>query len=242
MKARGEIAVQKPRKILVPLVQGLAWLEEAGIVYQEKMDGRFEIRHLDYPEILGGETILAGEKVGAEFYAFDCLKFYGVDYQDCPLRARLAALHQALSDRVTIGGEIIMRGIFSARNGGELLQYVLKNGGEGVVRKRLDSLWGEPMEACKRLETFYCVVTGFNAGKSVRLERLLNFAMDPGALAAYRSGRTQACGSVSLGGGKADRVRLGSIVKIEGFGLTRAGQIREPRPCRDTPDSWLVRY
>ena len=49
-------------------------------------------------------------------------------------------------------------------------------------------------------------------------------------------------GSVPLLGGKCDRVRVGSIIKVEGFGLTAGGKIREPRVCRDTATSWLVKY
>ena len=50
------------------------------------------------------------------------------------------------------------------------------------------------------------------------------------------------CGHVALRGGKCDRVLVGSIVKVEGFGLTAAGMIREPRVCGDTPTSWLVKF
>lgn len=38
------------------------------------------------------------------------------------------------------------------------------------------------------------------------------------------------------------KIRLGSILKIEGFGLTREWKIREPRPDKDLPTSWLIQY
>lgn len=52
----------------------------------------------------------------------------------------------------------------------------------------------------------------------------------------------QARGKVKMSGGRCDRLRVGSLVKIEGLGLTDGGLIREPRPCMDTQDSWLVKF
>ena len=49
-------------------------------------------------------------------------------------------------------------------------------------------------------------------------------------------------GNLPLLGGKCDRVRVGSILKIEGFGLHASGLIREPRVCKDTADSWLINF
>jgi hypothetical protein len=50
----------------------------------------------------------------------------------------------------------------------------------------------------------------------------------------------QARGNLPLFGGRCDRVRVGSILKVEGFGLHASGLIREGRVCKDTADSWLV--
>jgi hypothetical protein len=49
-------------------------------------------------------------------------------------------------------------------------------------------------------------------------------------------------GKVTLRGGKIDRVRVGSIIKIEGLELHASGVIRDPRPCMDTETSWLVKF
>jgi hypothetical protein len=139
----------------------------------------------------------------------------------------------------------------SAKDGGALLAEVLARGGEGVVRKRLNSPWGTVMEACKRREDFHCIVTGFNAGQSVQIARIVEIEKliadshaGNSALSTIDSNllSTSPCGNVSLLGGKCDRVREGSILKITGFGLTREGKIREPRPDADSPGSWLVKY
>lgn len=113
------------------------------------------------------------------------------------------------------------------RRRGEFLEAVWARGGEGVCAFDWDAPWGE-MLACKRLETFLCAVTGFCGGT-----QSVNIAL---------AGTGKPCGHVALRGGKCDRVRVGSIIKVEGFGLTAAGCIREPRPCKDTAMSWLVKF
>jgi hypothetical protein len=37
-----------------------------------------------------------------------------------------------------------------------------------------------------------------------------------------------------------DRVRVGSVLKVEAYGLHRSGLLREARLDRDAPDSWMV--
>jgi len=43
---------------------------------------------------------------------------------------------------------------------------------------------------------------------------------------------------VPLQGGKVDQVRVGTLIRVSGMGLTAAGKIREPKACRE----WLVKY
>jgi|SRR6185312_9227287 len=217
--------ISKPRKIVVPLAVGLAWGNDPQYRIEEKLDGRFETRQVFGTTEDLGDTLLAGEYLRGEFHAFDLLRLNGTDFRPYPLEHRL----------------VFLAGVFAAkpldRTGGEIhrvpalhyqpstLHDIWTRGGEGIVRKRLDAPWGTPFEACKRIETFTCTVTGFNAGQSVQI----SLADHP-------------CGNVALKGGKCDRVRVGSILKIEGFGLTREGQIREGRVCKDSATSWLVKY
>jgi hypothetical protein len=244
-------SVDKPNKIVVPLAVGLGWTADPDYIYQEKMDGCFAVKRIEHPAF--GNCTLVGEQMKTGyFYAFDCLQFEGQEIRDWKLIDRIRSLERIFNAPFRNLPPKTVK-LESFARGAELLQHVLERGGEGIVRKRLDSPWGAPMEACKRLETFYCVVTGINAGQSVQIARLMNaegrmqnaenggaalpdssFTIQPSAFAA--------CGSVALFGGKADRVRVGSILKIEGFGLTSAGKIREPRPFQDTPISWLVKY
>ena len=212
--------IRKPLKTVVPLAAGLAWPDAGnfreGGIFQQKLDGCFGLS--EWP---GG--ILAGEiMIGGNFIAFDCVQWQGQDVRGIPLRDRLqlrgeiCAAHGIPIVAETIG------------NGGEFLRAILDAGGEGAVFKRLDALYGEPMLACKRVQDFICRVVGQNAGKqSVRI-------CDPAS--------GQPMGNLSLFGGKSDRVRPGSLVKVRGMGLTARGIIREPRPDADSHDSWLLSF
>jgi len=49
-------------------------------------------------------------------------------------------------------------------------------------------------------------------------------------------------GKLPLRGGKFERVRIGSVLKVVSAGLTARGMLREARPDTDTPASWLVKF
>ena len=201
----------KPQKIIVPLAVGLAW--QSGGLVQQKLDGRFATL-----ATTGGE--LAGENVGGVFTAFDCVGWQGQDVRRLALRERLA-----MRNELCRAGQIaIVRE--TTERGGEFLESILNAGGEGAVFKSWDSTFFAPMLAAKRLETWICRVAGFNGGcQSVRI---------------VDNASGQARGNLPLFGGRCDRVRVGSILKVEGFGLHASGLIREGRVCKDTADSWLV--
>ena len=202
----------KPIKRIVPLAIGLAWTN--GGLYQQKLDGKFSTL------ATGGGT-LAGEDVGGIFTAFDCIGWRGQDARPAALRERLGMRNELCrAGQIPIVAE-------TTSDGGKFLESILAAGGEGAVLKSLDSTYYAPMQVAKRLETWICRVTGFNTSKqSVRV-------------ADSASGNPR--GNLALFGGKCDRVRVGSLLKVEGFGLHRSGMIREPRICKDTPDSWLLK-
>jgi hypothetical protein len=203
----------KPTKTIVPLAVGLAWT--AGGLFQQKLDGRFATLETD-----GGE--LAGENVGGVFTAFDCIGWRGQDVRDIALRERLAMRNELCrAGQIPIVAE-------TTEHGGEFLESILKAGGEGAVFKSWDATYFAPMLAAKRIETWICRVATFNAGKQ--------------SVAIVDSASGQARGNLPLLGGKCDRVRVGSLVKVEGFGLHPSGLVREPRICKDAPTSWLIQF
>ena len=201
----------KPTKQIVPLAVGLSWT--TGEIFQQKLDGKFALR-----EVAGGT--LAGEDVRGSFTAFDCVGWQCQDVRGVALCDRLAMRNELCrAGQIAIVPEVTERG-------GEFLESILNAGGEGAVFKSWDSTYFAPMLAAKRIETWICRVAGFNGGtQSVRI---------------VDGASGQARGNLPLFGGKCDRVRVGSILKVEGFGLHASGLIREGRVCRDTPDSWLV--
>ena len=80
---------------------------------------------------------------------------------------------------------------------------------------------------CKRCQVSLCRVTG------------LDHMRGSVELADAASGQLR--GKLPLRG-KFDRVRVGSVLKVEAYGLTARGMLREARLDRDTPASWLASY
>ena len=203
----------KPSKQIVTLAVGLSWT--TGGLIQQKLDGRFATL------ATAGGT-LAGENVGGVFTAFDCVGWQGQDVRGAALRERLAMRNELChAGQIAVVPEVTERG-------GEFLESILNAGGEGAVFKSWDSTFFAPMLAAKRLETWICRVAGFNGGcQSVRI---------------VDNASGQARGNLPLFGGRCDRVRVGSILKVEGFGLHRSGLIREGRVCKDSETSWLIQF
>lgn len=203
----------KPMKQIIPLAAGLAW--SSGGLFQQKLDGRFAML------TTAGGT-LAGEDVRGNFTAFDCIGWQDQDVRGLALRERLAMRNELCrAGHIPIVPEV-------TECGGEFLESILAAGGEGAVFKSWDSNFFAPMLAAKRLETWICRVAAFNGGcQSVRI---------------VDNASGQARGNLPMFGGKIDRVRVGSLVKVEGFGLHRSGLVREPRICKDTENSWLIKF
>lgn len=204
--------IKHPKKIIVPLATGVAWGDD-GAVYQEKLDGEFTTLPI-------GGGILVGETVAGKFTAFDCVQAFGCDCRLEPLYNRMG--HMRAICRM---GNVPY--IETCRHGGELLQRVLAAGGEGVVRKSPDSNYYGVMLACKRIGTWLCRVTAQDLAKG------------SGTIADAETGENR--GTVPLRS-RVTHCRVGSIIKVEGLELTAKGKIRDPRPCKDSATSWLVKY
>jgi hypothetical protein len=68
----------------------------------------------------------------------------------------------------------------------------------------------------------------------------LNYATGSVAMVDAQTGAAR--GWLPLRGGKFERVRVGSILKVVSAGLTARGRLREARPDNDAPASWLVKF
>jgi hypothetical protein len=108
------------------------------------------------------------------------------------------------------------------------IDAVLDGGGEGVCAHEWTKPWGE-MLCVKRLTTYRCIVTRIGSTQAVGIAENVN-----GALVDR--------GRVMLAGGKSDKVRVGSVLKVNALGLTENGKLREPRLDSDSASSWLISY
>ena len=211
--------IQHPRKEIAPLAIGLSWGHD-GAIYQEKIDGVFTAREFGGGHLMAGGALLAGDSVRGEFIAWDCLAFDGQDLRGIPAWERLNVL-------IDVSRRYQVRRAEDSMRGGELLQAVLARGGEGVCRKLPHATYYDAMTACKRLQTWRCVVTA------------LNYATGGAKISDVATGEDR--GTVPLRN-RAGQCRVGSLVKVEGENLSAGGMILKPRPCKDTETSWLIQY
>jgi hypothetical protein len=210
-------AIAHPRKEIVPLAVGLAWGND-GAIYQEKLDGEFS---LWTESAKGGNNILTVEKMAdGRIIVWDCLASDGQDLRGAGTMDRFMAM-VGLCERFKLPM------VETVQDGGALLQRVLARGGEGIVRKLPHATYYDAMTACKRLQTWQCAVTA------------INYATGGAAIVDAITGENR--GTCPLRN-RVGQFRVGSIVKVEGLGLHAGGKIRDPRPCKDTETSWLVRF
>jgi hypothetical protein len=216
-------SIAHPRKECVPLAIGLNWGND-GAIYQEKLDGRFEILKA---ESGGRKAEFIGERMpGGDFIAWDiaAATFDGHNPEENVLAWGAMARWGLLNGMAALFGVPVVQ---SSTNGGALLQAVLARGGEGVVRKLPGATYFDAMQAAKRLQTWRCVVTA------------LDYASGAAKISDAATGEDR--GTCPLRN-RATACRVGSIIKVEGENLSARGLILKPRPCKDTPTSWLVQF
>ena len=102
------------------------------------------------------------------------------------------------------------------------IDAAMQSGAEGVCAHSWGDSWGE-MLAHKANSIYVCRVASVGNSQSVGI---------------VDAATGEARGNLKLGGGKADRVRVGSVIRCEGMGLTDKGLIRQPVACRE----WLVTF
>ena len=224
-----------PSKVLCPLEDALKWSPNDMLI-QVKADGVFQTRSLT----VGGQSfIIAGEFVTRKsggflpplhlaalllhpagmFFAFDLLCLGQADLQTIQLEVRWGML-QSITPHFPPGWFLIES---AARDDKSFVEHQWALGAEGVVAKPWDLPYGR-MLACKRLQTYHCVVTSMGGTQSVGIAD---------------SNGLQDRGRVTLRGGKVDKVRVGSVIKVEAMGQTGSGKLREPR-C--TEENWLIKF
>lgn len=214
------LVIPKPQKIVVPFERGLAWRGGGGLLYLRKYDGCWQPGGLAF----GAHTLIVermSDAGGIWYAAHSVAVLSGQNVLREPTRLRwheLCRIAREFPAHIRLA---------ESGHGGEFLQAVINAGGEGVCAFDLDAPWGE-MFACKRSENHLCIVTGFNGGTC--------------SVSVKDAATGQPRGNVPLAAAKCDRVRIGSVLKLNAFGVTTDGKLREARVDQDSPESWLVKY
>lgn len=226
--------VSKPRKVIVPFAEARHWRAGGDYLFQIKMDGCFATTAID------GYTFAVELMRDGTRYAHTLLGVPGQWLQDVKIRETMPELRRLVPRLSTLDSRLKLCPEFS---GGEGLEALLAAGHEGGCAKHLDAPYGE-MFVCKRVQVYYCIVIAKDASTgSVELELADGgWRLADGEFTQTPDPKPQTRGWMPLRGNKFESVRVGSVLKVEAFGLTESGKLREARPDKDTPTSWLVKF
>ena len=217
---------QHPIKTIVTREQARAW-SPADYCILRKYDGAFAVRAC-------GDSILLGELMKTRsgqfqtafdremskrfpagwFAAWGIASISGENMLQRPARVRWAAL-QALSG--DFPADMVLAEQISD------VDACFASGAEGVVAVPWGDVYGGML--CAKVEDIFTVRVTGRVGNTQSV-----------FIADSQSGQPR--GAVKLGGGKCDCVGVGSIIRVAGLGLTDAGKIRQPTPCRE----YLVKF
>lgn len=240
-----------------PYAIALDWRASDQFHDTEKLDGKFTMMNLSHdgtlvcvaashesasnPYVPSGIATLAGEKLpDSRFFAFDIAFYAGGDVRLSPLKARLEIL-----DSITPEFDLLRpRTRPSTMSPGDFLKSVVEHNGEGMVRAELNSRFGQGLTAAKRRENFLVRVTAIHS-QSISFEEVRDSVIRRRQALAASNGRhvlREVAGKCPLRMSKIEKVRIGSVLKLTGYGVSAQGAIREPQPDKDTPTSWLIHY
>jgi ATP-dependent DNA ligase len=213
---------QQPHFDSVNVEVGLGWHGGMPYIFEEKIDGFYceaDSNGLYFknskaalpsqlPEWLR-DVRLVGELKEGTLHVFDIIHKGNTPLWKLPLNARLPFLERAQA-HFPSWMKPIRRG-----NGGEFLEAILAEGGEGIVAKHRGGFFGKmgAWVKCKRSETHDLRVISFDQEKmSVELE----------------NGRGRC--KVS------QPVNVGAIIEVSCHSIHKSGKLREPVFVRSRPD------
>jgi len=206
----------------VHVSSGLTWFGGGEWRVEEKIDGWFceadstglfyknssSILPSQMPFELSAHR-LAGELKNGVLHVFDVISVGNLDVWKMPLIDRLKYLDEA-KQHFPDWMKTVRHG-----TGGEFLEMILSEGGEGVVAKKLGSFWGKSGAwiKCKRSESHDCRVISFD-------EDLMSVELANGR------GRCRVT----------EPVAVGSIIEVQCHSIHKSGKFREPVFVRPRPD------
>jgi hypothetical protein len=209
--------INKPIKHLCPLADAQTWGKGR---LTRKYDGDFEAR-----EICG--VMFAGQlmrpKSGGFFTALDRAMFaerrefwVALDV----ISAEPTDVRAGILEEYRLAGGIIAEDV-------ACITKTMAAGAEGVCWQSWDWQYGEILAYKSRWEGVCRVSMPAGKTQSVEIED---------------AATGQARGRIALRGGRCDRVRVGSLLKVTAMCLTGDGKLREARLDADAPGSWLVKF
>ncbi len=222
--------IQKPRKRIVSIAEALKWKPSGNFVYQLKKDGRF------FPQEFGEFGIITEKMKSGILWAHTLYRIGGDDLSNTPLCDTMPVLRKIVPH---LALKYPMLKLIPEFSGGEGVEMLFSQKEEGGCAKCLDFPYGE-MHVVKRSQVFYTRIIALGEFvSSVEMELLPDLNAET---LAQPIGSLQNCGKMPLRSTKYDRVRRGSVLKVEAYSQNESGKLREATPCKDTEDSWLWRY
>jgi hypothetical protein len=219
MNTAANLLLSKPTIPALTLADGLR-RDWRGFLVQEKSDGCHEfLTHAG--NVFNAEIMSDGSRV-----INDLIVASGQDIRLETTATRWQWLNEIARAGVLPANARLSRSGFGA----EMIEAEAGRNGPAdiVVCKPLDTAFGAGWCKVKFAVPYLCVVTG------------LDYARGSVDLADAATGDQR--GRLPLRGGKFERVRAGSLLKVVSAGLTAKGMLREVRPDIDTLTSWLVKF
>ena len=196
--------IQRPIIQPMPLADGLRWSGNASL-FQEKSDGVW------YPLEWCGHWFNAERMRGGNYVINDLISINGQDIRLEPLTARWRALRD-IAATFPAGMTLCRTG-----SGGEFLEAILRDGGEGIVAKPWDAPFASGWLKCKRIETYDVVVSDTTGDK---LSVAIAFEGQPAGRVPVRD--------VAI----LTSLRAGDVIEIAAQDRHPSGKFREPRFVR----------
>ncbi len=219
MIAAANPILHKPAFVALTLADGLR-RDWRGCLVQEKSDGCHEFLVHD-GSVFNAERMPDGWRV-----VNDLIVAGGQDIQ----RESTAARWRWLNELARQGALPTRSRLSRAGSGAEFIEAEAGRNGPAdiVVCKPLAAPFGVDWFKIKFAVPSLVVVTA------------LDYAHGSVAMVDAQTGAGR--GKLPLRGGRFERVRAGSILKVVSAGITARGMLREARPDTDAPESWLVKF
>jgi len=182
--------------------------------------------------ITPGSTVIDGEIIGDNYYAFDLLEFGGVDLRSMPYGRRMDALQKLFRDSDAVVPNITLaRTLGAEAEKREFLRELHAAGLEGVVFKRLDGVFeaGKPSSARDNNQYRY----KFWKAASLEVAPARGVKSSVGLIAYDDAGNPVNVGNVTV---SKEVPAVGEIIEVKYLYAYKDGSLFQPAYMRKRPD------